>query len=127
MAKPRPEKDVRPTRFAGPDGRPLERNSNFLPVHYDWPLAPDRYEEGKAHLETLKAAARSITHLGWGVDQAVGHVDVLDAEPQTDPAAERWLPQGEGGAALLRVPTHGTLADLRWKNDEFLGRLRQGS
>lgn len=64
MAGHRTEKDVRPTRFAGPDGRPLETNLDYLPLHYDWPLIPDQHEEGLAHLETLKAAARSITHLG---------------------------------------------------------------
>lgn len=127
MAEHRTEKDVRPTRFAGPDRRPLKSNPDLLPVHYDWPLTADQYEAGKAHEATLKAAARSITHLGWGVDQAVGHAELLPGEPPADPAAERWVPAGVGGAAPLRVPRHGTLSDLRRKHQNFLSRLRHGS
>ncbi len=124
MAEHRTEKDVRPTRFAGPDGRPLKTNQNFLPVHYDWPLTPDQYEEGLTHLETLKGAARSITHLGWGVDQAVGHAELLATDPLADLAVERWQPMEIGGTTSLRVPRVGTLADLRRKYDSFLGRLQ---
>src|SRR5207244_2784844 len=81
-----------------------ESNPDLLPVHYDWPLTPDQSEEGNTHRETLKAAARSITHLGWGVDQAVGDADLLADDPPADPAAERWLRSGGGGTTPLRVP-----------------------
>ena len=37
MSEHRTEKDVRPTRFAGPDGRPLGSNPDLLPLHFDWP------------------------------------------------------------------------------------------
>jgi CRISPR-associated protein Csb2 len=127
MAEHRTEKDVRPTRFAGPDGRPLEANREFHAVHYDWPLTPDQSEKGLPHLETLKAAARSITHLGWGVDQAVGHAELLTTDPPVDPATELWQPVQSGGSTLLRVPRDGTLADLRRKYDHFLGRLQHDS
>jgi CRISPR-associated protein Csb2 len=123
MAEHRTEKDVRPTRFAGPDRRPLESNPDLLPIHYDWSLTPSQYEAGETHLETLKAAARSITHLGWGVDQAVGHAELLAAGPPIDPAAERWLPADVGGDTQLRVPRTGTLADLRERHTAFVGRL----
>jgi CRISPR-associated protein Csb2 len=127
MAEHRTEKDVRPTRFVGPDGWPLETNREFHPVHYDWLLTPDQSEKGLAHVETLKAAARSITHLGWGVDQAVGHAELLTTDPPADPAAELWRPTEIGGSTLLRVPRDGTLADLRRIYDHFLGRLRHES
>jgi CRISPR-associated protein Csb2 len=127
MAEHRTEKDVRPTRFAGPDGRPLETNPDFLPVHYDWPLTPDQHQKGLAHLETLKAAARSITHLGWGVDQVVGHAHLLATDPPPGPTAERWLPVEIGGTTHLRVPRDGTLSDLQRKYDRFLGRLQHES
>lgn len=113
IAEHRTEKDVRPTRFA--DGHP---------VHFDWPLTPAEYEEGKAHhLGTLKAAAGSITHLGWGVDQAVGHAEVLLADPEADPSTERWLPVDTDDGTPLRVPIAGTLAKLMEKHEAFLGRL----
>jgi CRISPR-associated protein Csb2 len=127
MAEHRTEKDVRPTRFAGPDGRPLASNPDFLPVHFDWPLTPEQYAAGEAHRETLRAAARSITHLGWGVDQAVGHAELLPGDPPGDPASERWRPEPAGGGTPLRVPRAGTLAELRRKHADFLGRLRHGS
>jgi CRISPR-associated protein Csb2 len=127
MAEHRTEKDVRPTRFAGPGGRPLESNPDFLPVHYDWSLTPSQYEEGKTHEGTLKAAARSITHLGWGVDQAVGFAELLSTDPSTDPAAERWLPADAEGTVSLRVPQGGTLANLTEKHGAFLKRLSNES
>jgi CRISPR-associated protein Csb2 len=111
IAEHRTEKDVRPTRFA--EGQP---------VHYDWPLTAEQLEKGKKTYEgTLQAAARSITHLGWGVDQAVGHAELLAADLPADPTAERWLPTD--GDTPLRVPRDGTLADLRQKHAAFLGRL----
>jgi CRISPR-associated protein Csb2 len=127
MAGHRTEKDVRPTRFAGPDGRPLGSNPDFLPVHFDWPLTAGQYATGEAHRGTLEAAARSITHLGWGVDQAVGNAHLLADDPPADPAAERWLPTQTGSGTPLRVPRAGTLDELRRKHQAFLGRLRHGS
>lgn len=123
MAEHRTEKDVRPTRFAGPDRRPLQSNPDLLPVHYDWSLTPEQAEAAKPHLETLKAAARSITHLGWGTDQAVGHAELLAADPPMDSTAERWLPAGWGSETPLRVQRAGTLADLRERHGAFVGRI----
>ena len=58
--KLRTEKDVRPTHLSGEA------------VHYLYPLPDDRAEFEK-HLEVLKAAARSVTHLGWGIDTRRAH------------------------------------------------------
>jgi CRISPR-associated protein Csb2 len=123
MAEHRTEKDLRPTRFAGPDHLPLRGNPDLLAIHFDWQLTPEQHEKGKPHLETLKTAARSITHLGLGVDQAVGHAELLETDPSADPTAERWLPQRSGGGTPLRVPRAGTLADLQRRYRGFLGRL----
>jgi CRISPR-associated protein Csb2 len=106
------EKDVRPTRFA-----------SSQPIHYDWLLSPDQYEQSKIHLETLKAAARSIIHLRGGVDLAVGHAELLDTDPPIAPAVERWLPATAGGNTHLRVPVVGTLDALIHRHREFLSRL----
>ncbi len=113
IAEHRTEKDVRPTRFA--EGRA---------ICFDWPLTAPRHEREEEYVRALAEAARSITHLGWGVDQAVGHAAVLDAERPHEPDAERWVPAGE--AVSLRVPKAGTLANLVEKHDKFLGRLTGG-
>jgi CRISPR-associated protein Csb2 len=63
MAKFRVEKDVRPTRLRGDA------------VHYLYSL-PEDHSEFERHRTTLQAAANSITHLGWGVDMAVGDAKV---------------------------------------------------
>ena len=57
IADYRTEKDVRPTHLKGEA------------VHYLFPLA----DGGCPHLDVLAAAARSITHLGWGVDMVAAN------------------------------------------------------
>ena len=113
IAEHRTEKDVRPTRFA-----------EDRAICFDWPLTPDQHAAGVPLVPLLAEAARSITHLGWGVDQAVGHAAVLVGERPHEPDAERWVPSGE--AVSLRVPTAGTLKNLVEKHERFLGRLTGG-
>jgi CRISPR-associated protein Csb2 len=110
IADHRTEKDVRPTRLVNGDA-----------VHFDWSLTPPQYEAGLAHREALRAMARSITHLGWGIDQAVGTADFHDAPPSAGDA-ERWRPVSTGGTPL-RVPKEGTLAALRARHQKFVDRL----
>lgn len=74
------------------------------------------------HLDVLKAAARSITHLGWGIDMAVGDADVLSMEDAAHLEGVRWSPTPTGGSPL-RVPKVGTLADLIRKHTDFLNRV----
>ena len=72
--------------------------------------------------DVLKSVARSITHLGWGIDMVAADVEVIsDAEAQ-QLSGERWQVAQTGGAAL-RVPVAGTLDDLIRKHDDFLNRL----
>ncbi len=107
MAKFRVEKDVRPKRLMGEA------------VHYLFPLTdPD-----SPHLPVLSAAARSITHLGWGVDMVAGDAIVLSAEDAAKLPGERWQPSDGASADGLRVPVEGTLNDLAKKHTAFLQRL----
>lgn len=106
LAAYRSEKDVRPLRLRG-DGS----------VHYVFRGAAGTPEQ----LELVRQAARSITHLGWAIDMAVG--DATD-DP-TPPSGERWLP-GRANGPLLRRPVRGTLADLERKHAQFLSRLDGG-
>ncbi len=108
IADYRVEKDVRSARISG-------EAVNFL---YSLP-------DGRcAHFEKLLAAVRSITHIGWGVDLAVGDARIVPPE-QADSlegsrcAECRW-------AAQLRVPIEGTLVDLTRKHAAFLSRLSNG-
>lgn len=87
-------------------------------LHYLYPLTDQSHEP---HLETLTAAARAVTHLGWGVDQVAGNAGVLTAAEADALRGERWRPAGGGTA--LRVPCPGTFAALCERHTAFLGRL----
>lgn len=102
----RVEKVVRPVHLLGEA------------LHYLFAL-PD---EPCPHLEILRTAARSITHLGWGIDMAVGDAAVLDAEQAAQLDGVRWHPSSAGGTPL-RVPKAGTLEDLTRKHADFLNRI----
>jgi CRISPR-associated protein Csb2 len=87
-------------------------------VHYLYPLPP----EGCPHLEVLKAAARSITHLGWGIDMVASVADVIAEAVADRLPGQRWR-KVKTSWVPLRVPKEGTLADLICKHAGFLGRL----
>ena len=96
--------------------RPVNLNGDVL--HYVFSLPNEKCE----HLETLKAAARSITHLGWGIDMAVGDASIISAEEAAKLEGVRWSPSPSGGVSL-RVPKQGTLSDLMRKHTDFLNRV----
>lgn len=112
IANYRTEKDVRPTHLRHGDDA----------VFYLWPLA-DSSAEFETHREVLLAAARSITHLGWGVDMVVAEGSVISAEDSDKLPGERWRPWHDRTADGLRVPVEGTLNALIAKHDAFLNRL----
>jgi CRISPR-associated protein Csb2 len=110
IADYRTEKDVCPTHLLGDT------------VHYLFPVAQSD-PEFETHRNTLVSAARSITHLGWGLDMVVGNATV---QSETDVAAlpgERWLPVTGASPTRLRVPRKGTLAALTSRHEAFLNRL----
>lgn len=102
----RTEKIVRPTHLRGGEA-----------VHYLFPLA----DGACPHFAVLEAAARSVTHLGWGVDMVAGNASLLTDAAQL--VGERWFPANGPAENNLRVPQPGTLDDLIRKHDEFLNRL----
>jgi CRISPR-associated protein Csb2 len=106
IADYRTEKDVRPMYLSGEA------------VHYLYLLRNGRCP----HAEVLTAAARSITHLGWGVDMVVGDATILSDDQAAALDGHRWRPSPVGGRQL-RVPTKGTLDDLARKHKAFLNRL----
>lgn len=107
IADYRVDKDVRPIRLS------------HDAVHYLYPLSHD----GCPYLEVLKSAARSITHLGWGVDMVVGNAAILTEEDVAKLPGQRWRPTSDGVGTSLRVPKPGTLQALIAKHEAFLHRL----
>jgi CRISPR-associated protein Csb2 len=104
----RTEKVVCPTHLAGDA------------VHYIYPLESDECP----HLEVLKAAARSITHLGWGIDMVAADASIISQQAADTLTGHRWRPVPSGGVPL-RVPKAGTLHNLMEKHTAFLGRLSE--
>ncbi len=102
----RTEKIVRPTHLAGEA------------VHYLYPLPP----EGCPRFDVLKAAARSITHLGWGIDMVAADATIISPHDADKLSGHRWREVPNGGVSL-RVPKAGTLADLMRKHEAFLVRM----
>ena len=67
-------KTVRPTRM-------ILGHDESGALYYLWPLS-DPDPEFERHGEVLLAAARSITHLGWGVDMVAACASVISAEDE---------------------------------------------
>lgn len=110
IADYRVEKDIRPTWLDGGET-----------VHYLFPFPDSRCP----YFEVLSATARTITHLGWGLDMAVGYASVLTEEAAAKLPGERWRPTKGLSPNGLRVPTLGTLNDLVAKHTAFLNRLSE--
>ncbi|MDR0967118.1 MAG: type I-U CRISPR-associated protein Cas5/Cas6 [Myxococcales bacterium] len=79
-------------------------------------------------LDTLRTVARSMTHLGWGIDQVVGEVALRDRDALKQAGKEpleRWIPGRLGGTAL-RVAIEGSLAALESRHEKWLHRFEGG-
>ncbi len=72
----------------------------------------------RAHFETLQAAVRTVTHVGWGIDQVVGEAS-LGVAPST---GTHWRPT-RFGTLDLRAPTRGTFDGLEERHQAFVGRV----
>lgn len=126
MATHRTEKDVQPTRLVSGDAF---KGGNIL--WFVWRLPTNAQEPVGEYVNRLSIAARSITHLGWGIDMAAGHGGpVTEAEIGSivrEHRLERWVP-GRGGTPL-RVPQaetaqeFSTLQALTHRHGEFTRRM----
>jgi CRISPR-associated protein Csb2 len=106
----RTEKDVCPNRLI--DGEA---------VHFLWPLSAQGGGFEK-HQSSLFAAARSITHLGWGIDLVVGNGQVLFECDPNSLGSECWRAVRSGNNRL-RIPVAGTLDAAVRRHNEFLNRF----
>lgn len=109
IADYRTEKTVCPTHIEG-DGA----------VHFLW-LLPETGD--RSHIATLLTAARSITHLGWGVDLVVADASVVDSVAISELGGETWQPTTDLGGTSLRTPQSGTFDDLKRRHRAFLQRV----
>lgn len=109
IAEYRTEKDVRPVHLNGEA------------VHYLFRV-PDP-AACEADFKILQTAARSVTHLGWGVDMVAGNAELLSDAEAAKLVGERWQPTADGTGTRLRVPTKDTLQALMTKHEAFLNRL----
>lgn len=110
MAKFRVEKDVRPLNLRG------EAISFLFPL----------VDGACPHFDVLQAAARSVTHLGWGIDMVAGNAELLTDELAAVLPGEVWRATPDQSGTALRVSTEGTLKALLEKHQKFLGRLTDG-
>jgi CRISPR-associated protein Csb2 len=106
-------KTVRPIRLQGD-----------ATMHYLWALRESDLQF-EAVKELLYAAAKSVTHLGWGLDMVAANATVLAHEDATALAGDHWLPAVGGSGVPLRVPMQGTFDDLTRKHEAFLHRVTQ--
>ena len=114
IADYRTEKDVRPTHVPDDAGD----------LHYLWPCSGPQHDADR-HTSVLVGAARSITHLGWGIDMVAGNACLLTDAETNKLIGERWHPTGDEAGTALRVPVAGTLSALMDKHEAFLNRLRR--
>lgn len=110
MADYRTEKDVRAKRLSG------------QVVRYLFPVDPN-HSEVESHLPTLRSAAESITHLGWGIDMVVGYAEIVSDADVEKLEGETWLPTSDQQGTALRVCISGSLQDLMKKHEGVLHRL----
>lgn len=117
IASHRIEKDHRPHR--------LDAVGDDLPaVHYVYPLELGADPSDRL-LKSLRPTVRSVTHLGWGIDQVVADAALID-DAVLRFEGERWS-SGRRGGTTLRVPKPGALDELAVRYEGFLNRLVNGS
>lgn len=104
------EKDVRPTHL------------DSEAIRFLFPLS----DGACPHFDVLQAAARSVTHLGWGIDMVAGNAELLTDEQAAVLPGEVWRATPDQSGTPLRVSTEGTLVALMEKHQKFLGRLTDG-
>lgn len=110
MAKFRVEKDVRPLNLRGDA------------IRFLFPLS----DGACPYFDVLQAAARSVTHLGWGIDMVAGNAELITDEQAAVLPGEVWRATPDQSGTALRVSTEGTLNALLEKHQKFLGRLTDG-
>lgn len=111
IAEHRVEKDVLPTRFLTSDT-----------IYFLWKIPESLPVNFNTITQTICSAARSITHLGWGIDMVTANVEIMSQNDVDKLPGHRWKPVPSGGSPL-RIPIEGTLSALKSRHNSFLNRL----
>lgn len=90
-------------------------------VHFLYPIGDDDRVSAE-HRQTLSAATRSITHLGWGIDMVAASASVISEDEATGLSGERWQPEVDS-ANTRRAPLAGTVHALMERHGAFLNRI----
>jgi len=91
-------------------------------VYYLWTVDGADAAE-RLHVETIATLARSVTTVGWGIDQVVSYVSVIERQAASELAGDRWQPVGGSGGRRLRAPVRGSLDDMRERHERFVRRV----
>jgi CRISPR-associated protein Csb2 len=117
IASHRMEKDIRPIRVD-------VVADAMATLHYLYSLNAS-VAEGERLLGLIRPCVRSISALGWGIDQVAGNATLLTDTQTPDSSGRRWRPSDQG-RHRLRVHRKGTLQALRQRHDRFLKRVVDG-
>lgn len=95
-------------------------------VHYLWALESDTGGAAASAVETLRADARGLLALGWGLDQVAGCCRVMKDNEAAQLPGQRWRPWRThlSGQQPWRIPMDGTLGDLEECHQSFTVRIR---
>jgi len=97
-------------------------------IHYLWAISGEDWAASRPYAETMAGEARCLMALGWGIDQAVGNGEILNAAQADQLSGERWRPYPSDSLeqGRLRVPKQGSLRDLEWVYESFCAQLEGG-
>lgn len=112
IADYRTEKDVRPTYLDG------------TTVHFVYKIDQSPHDVAQ-HLDVIRLAARSMTHLGWGIDMIAADADIIAPAAAADLPGELWV-TAHAGSCTLRCPRAGSLDQLIHRHHAFLRRIEIG-
>jgi CRISPR-associated protein Csb2 len=95
-------------------------------LNFVWPIGEGEWPTAEIHVKVLCREARNLMALGWAIDQAVGHGQVLDAAQLDALPGVRWRAwRGHfPGRQRLRIPKEGSLKDLEAVHESFVNRIR---
>lgn len=93
-------------------------------VHYVWSISEE--DVGVAH--QVCQAASYLTVLGWGIDMAYAHAQLIDQNEINTLRGLRWRPRPEAvrDVGMLRIPKQGSLKDLNDAHQSALDRIQHG-
>jgi CRISPR-associated protein Csb2 len=91
-------------------------------IHYLYAVPEPVSKDALSHIERIESVARSITHVGWGIDMVAAKAGVLSNEQSQSLVGRRWEVTEEFGTPL-RVPIAETLDALVGRHSSLLASV----